>query len=48
MELLNSGRFENVFGNRHIGCTAPIYDGRQLVSPNNYVLFNCEEDSEIK
>lgn len=41
-ELLTCGRFENVFGNRHIGCSQPIWDGKPLKHPNNFILFNCE------
>lgn len=40
MELINQGRFENVFGSGHIGSPMPIYDGRPLNHEN--VLLHLE------
>ncbi len=39
-ELMNRGRWEEVWGNTHIGSDKPIYDGRQL--NGEHILFTME------
>ena len=39
-ELMNRGRWEEVWGNLHIGTNKPIYDGKPL--NGEHVLFTCE------
>jgi len=39
-ELMNRGRWEEVWGNTHIGTNKPIYDGREL--NGEYILYTLE------